>query len=326
MSLTNEIRALALQLGFSAVGFAPARALAQDGEALARWLATGFQGEMGWMARDPERRWRPDRVLPGARSVVVVALNYYAPDATPAPAGATGRVARYAWGRDYHAVIEPRLEQLAAFVRARGGPSTACRAMVDHGPALEKAWAREAGLGFIGKNTLLITERDGSWVFLGLLLTTLTLEPDVAQTSQCGGCRRCLDACPTGALVAPYQLDARRCIAYLTIEHRGPIPDDLAPRLGDWVFGCDICQNVCPYNAHPTATSEPAFDPHQGVGARLDLAAVLALESDAAFQGAFGGTPLLRPKRPGLIRNARNAASNERASAAVGGGSGAADA
>jgi epoxyqueuosine reductase len=169
---------------------------------------------------------------------------------------------------------------------------------------LEKAYAREAGLGFIGKNTLLITEEFGSYVFLSVILTTLRLEPGQSQTSQCGSCRLCLEACPTGALTAPFVLDARRCISYLTIENKGEIPEALRPQIGNWVFGCDICQEVCPYNAKPKTTPLNEFSPDQGAGPWMDLTELLNMKTDEAFKVRFAGTPLLRPKRWGLARNA----------------------
>ncbi|HEY5595614.1 MAG TPA: tRNA epoxyqueuosine(34) reductase QueG [Nitrospiria bacterium] len=304
-SLTRRITDRALALGFDAVGIAAADFLEQDDHALTRWLAGGRQAGMAYMAREPRRRSRPQEVLPGAKSVIVLAMNYAQGDhPDPPPSFVTGRVSRYAWGKDYHFIIEERLSQLEAFIRDTAGPGTDCRSYVDHGPVLEKAFARQAGIGFIGKNTLLITEEFGSWVFLSVILTTLELEPGRSQTSHCGSCRLCLDACPTGALIAPYQLDANRCISYLTIESKGEIPDELKRPLNGWVFGCDICQEVCPYNAHPKPTAVKAFQPDQGAGPWLDLERVTALDSDEEFRAAFKDTPLLRPKRAGLQRNA----------------------
>ena len=310
-SLSNLIIDHARALGFDAVGIALADGLGQDDHALTRWLAEGRHGGMAYMAREPHRRSRPQEVLPGAKSVIVLAMNYAPADpdrgaARRAPTPKTmGRISRYAWGKDYHAVIENRLSQLEALIRDAAGPGTGCRSYVDHGPILEKAFARNAGIGFIGKNTLLITEEFGSWVFLSVILTTLELPPGLAQTSQCGSCRLCLDACPTGALIAPYQLDATRCISYLTVENKGEIPDDFKSKLNGWVFGCDICQEVCPYNAHPKPTRVKEFHSDHGAGPRLDLERVMALDSDEAFRAAFRDTPLLRPKRAGLQRNAK---------------------
>jgi epoxyqueuosine reductase len=309
-SLTQKIFEQARALGFDAVGIAAADCLEQDDHALSQWLAHGRHAGMSYMAREPHRRSRPQVVLPGARSVIVLAMNYsqeIPSDAGGKTAGRTpmmGRVSRYAWGRDYHLVIEDRLIQLEAFIRDMAGAGTDCRSYVDHGPVLEKAFARQAGIGFVGKNTLLITEAFGSWVFLSVILTTLELEPGPARTSECGSCRACLDACPTGALVAPYQLDANRCISYLTIENKAEIPEELKSRLNGWVFGCDICQEVCPYNARSKPTAIKEFRPEEGVGPWLDLEKAAAIKSDEEFRAAFKGTPLLRPKLAGLQRNA----------------------
>jgi epoxyqueuosine reductase len=311
MGLTEKIIDHARALGFDAVGIAPAGDLNEDDHALSRWLAMGRHGNMGYMAREPRRRSRPQSVLPGAKSVIVLAVNY-APERPSESEGekarqaaTKGRVSRYAWGRDYHAVIEERLAQLDAFIREAGGPGTGCRSYVDHGPVLEKAFARQAGIGFIGKNTLLITEEFGSWVFLAVVLTTLELEPGSPRTSECGNCRACIDACPTGALVAPYQLDANRCISYLTIENKTDIPAVFKKALNGWVFGCDICQEVCPYNSHPKPAEVKEFHPDRGAGPWLDLEEVVAIRSDEEFRAAFTDTPLLRPKRAGLQRNAK---------------------
>jgi len=311
MNLTGKIIDHARTLGFDAVGIAPAKDLSEDDHALSRWLTMGRHALMGYMARDPWRRSRPQSVLPGAKSVIVLAVNYaqeMPPESDEGRArrvAPKGRVSRYAWGRDYHAVIEARLARLDAFIREAGGPGTGCRGYVDHGPVLEKAFARQAGIGFIGKNTLLITEEFGSWVFLAVILTTVELEPGSPRISECGSCRACIDACPTGALVDPYQLDASRCISYLTIENKTDIPEAMKKALNGWVFGCDICQEVCPYNSHPKPTGVEEFHADRGAGPWLALEDVSAIRSDEEFRAAFQGTPLLRPKRTGLQRNAK---------------------
>ncbi len=333
--LASKIIDQAQALGFDAVGIAAADFLEQDDHALTQWLAEGRHGAMAYMAREPHRRSRPQEVLRGAKSVIVLAMNYAPadpdrgaarrilagdrfeigpPQVQICPLPVVGRVSRYACGKDYHAVIENRLTQLEAFIRNTAGPEAEVRSYVDHGPVLEKAFARNAGIGFIGKNTLLITEAFGSWVFLSVILTTLELEPGPAQTSRCGSCRLCLDACPTGALTAPYQLDANRCISYLTIENKMEIPDELKPRLNGWVFGCDICQEVCPYNAHPKPTRVKEFHSDHGAGPWLDLERVMALDSDEVFRAAFRDSPLLRPKRAGLQRNAKALLENRKES------------
>ncbi len=313
MSLTAALNEQARALGFDAVGITSAELPEQYGRYLERWLARGYHGEMGYMARAPQRRSHPQIVLPGARSVISLAINYYPGDHGPPPHDGCGKVARYGWGQDYHDLIEQKLDALAEWLRARA-PEAQIRRYVDHGPVLERAVAQEAGLGFIGKNTMLITETFGSWVFLAELITTLELEPDRPQTSQCGSCRLCLDACPTGAIVAPYELNATRCISYLTIELKGEIPKSRRSGIGDWFFGCDICQEVCPYNQPPIITTEPAL--LEGTGPWIDLKQMIGLQSDHEM-APMAGTPLTRPKRAGLVRNARVVSENQPTPAAT---------
>jgi epoxyqueuosine reductase len=301
VSLTSELKRQAHELGFDAVGVASAELPAHYGELLARWLGRGFHGEMAYMARAHQRRADPREVLPGARSIISLAINYYPGDHGPPPDDHSGRIARYAWGRDYHPLIEQKLAELADWLRART-PEAQVRGYVDYGPVLERAVAQEAGIGFIGKNTMLITDACGSWVFLAELITTLELEADRPQTSRCGSCRLCLDACPTGAIVAPYELDATRCISYLTIELKREFSPSERTKTGDWLFGCDVCQDICPYNAPPTLSNESWF--HTGVGPWLDAEQTASLRHDAGM-APFVSTPLTRPKPAGLARNAR---------------------
>ena len=306
LTLTRKILQKALSLGFSSAGVAPAHSLDQDEKALEDWLAAGKHGGMSYMAREPHRRSHPQVILPEARSLLVLAMNYK-PSVSPQAISSkrSGRISRYAWGEDYHALIEDRLAHLETTIREVGGKEVVCRSYVDHGPVLEKAMARQAGIGFIGKNTLLITEKAGSWVFLAVILTSLELEPDQPRSSDCGSCSLCLDACPTGALTAPFQLDARRCISYLTIENKGEIPGEFKSQMNHWLFGCDICQEVCPYNEHTHATEISEFHPDYGAGPTLDLEEVMKLDSDKVFRAKFKKSPLLRAKRLGLQRNAR---------------------
>jgi epoxyqueuosine reductase len=218
-------------------------------------------------------------------------------------------VARYAWGRDYHKIIPPKLKALAETIIRLGGEGAACRTFVDTGPLVDRAVADRGGLGFVGKNTCVLTGRHGSFVFLSAILTTVELPPDPLATKDCGSCRACLEACPTDAFVAPRRLDATRCISYLTIEHRGSIPTELRPRMGTWIFGCDVCQDVCPWNrARPPAQHEE-LAPDRGAGPDLDLVELLALD-DESFRARFQGTPLTRAKRAGLLRNAAVALGN----------------
>ncbi len=315
MTLAARLMAQARELGFDLLGVLPAGPTLTAGRYRA-WLAEGYHGEMVYLAR-PEavaRRADPARILPGLRSVVALAANYCP---APLPAAlrddpARGIVARYAWGDDYHQVLLPRLGQLAAFVEAQTGGPVGWRAYVDSGPLLEREIAARAGLGFIGKNTHLIHPRLGSWLFLAELLLSVELPASggaLPTRPACGRCTRCLESCPTGALVAPYVLDARRCIAYLTIELKGPIPRELRPLLGRRIFGCDVCQEVCPWNrrfARPAAGA--VFRPRPPAMAPLFLE-LLALD-EMGFGQRFRGSPLARAKRRGLLRNVAVALGN----------------
>jgi epoxyqueuosine reductase len=299
-ALTEAVKARALALGFDLVAIGPADP-PQHGDSFARWVEAGHAGTMGYLERRGAERLDPRRVLPDARSVVCVALNYH----QGAPADPSwAPVARYAWGRDYHDLMTPRLEALARFIGEAAGERGKC--YVDTGPILERDLAARAGLGWVGKNTMLIHPTLGSWFFIGVLLTTAALQHGEALPDRCGSCRACLDACPTEAFVAPYVLDARRCIAYLTIEHRGEIEPALAEAMGPWQFGCDVCQDVCPWNRKAPVTREPGFLP---TAAYPGAAAVAAMD-DAAFARRFAGTPLTRPKAAGMRRNAEIALAN----------------
>lgn len=312
MTLEMLLKDRARELGFDPVGIAPAVRPAGF-EHLQEWLKQGMAGEMHYFARREEAYSDPARCLPSVRSVVMVGLNYHCPEpAAPAdePASPTGRVARYARGTaDYHDVLRDRLKKLADVLHEHR-PGCRTRAVVDTAPLLERDFARLAGLGWFGKNTMLINRRIGSWFFLGALLTDVELTPDEPhRTSHCGTCTRCLDACPTDAFTAPYVLDARRCISYLTIELRDdPIPLDLREGMGDWVFGCDICQEVCPWNRKAPTVALDEFQPQSDLNP-AGLEWLLCL-SDEAFESRFGQTPLSRPGRAGVLRNAAIAAGN----------------
>ena len=324
----GAVKAEARAAGFDLCGVATAAPFALEGRALAEWVAQGFHGEMTYMSRNALRSPSPAAVVPDVRSLVVVALYYG--DAVPAagPAhgaggtddaspetGPRGRMSRYAQGEDYHLVMEPRLRRLADFLLARG--ARVARYYVDTGPVIDRAAARRAGIGWFGKNTMIITERTyGSWVFLGEILTDLEIAPDAEAEGDCGRCRICLDACPTGAIVAPYTVDARRCISYLTIEHRGAIPRDLRPQIGEHIFGCDICQAVCPHNVRTAAARHPELAPRPETGARPDLIPLLNI-SEAEFRRRFRGSPVKRTKRRGLRRNVAVALGNAGDPAAV---------
>lgn len=310
IELTRRVKAAALELGFDDARVAPAKALTRDGEAFQRWLEKGRGGAMEYLADRPERRSDPELLLPGASSVLVLAAGYHGGkdsgrEGTPPPG--YGRVARYARGRDYHNVLGRLLKKLRKRLEGLAGRPVRSRSFVDAGPLLERAFAREAGLGFIGKHSLLIHRTLGSWAFLAAMVSDLPLVPDEQDGGNCGQCTLCLDACPTGAIVEPFVVDARQCLSYLTIEVKGPdFPEGSAESLHGWIFGCDVCQEVCPYNARelPAPRLEEAFSPGRGAGPALPLDEVQQLD-DEEYRARFQGTPLMRPKREGLARNAR---------------------
>ena len=296
LALTRTVKERALELGFDRVAVGDA-APPLHREAFARWLDAGYAGGMEYLGRGRAERLDPGRLLPGWRSVIAVALNYAPRDDDPAWRG----VARYARGRDYHEVIRPRLEALKDVLRSAGGPEVRSRASVDTSAVLERELAAAAGLGWIGKNSNLIAPGLGSYFFIGIVLTTAQLAPDSAPADRCGTCTACLDACPTGAFVGPYTLDARRCISYLTIEHRGEIEPSLHGAIGGWLFGCDVCQEVCPWNRH----APPARDGALLSGVPPDPPETLVDLTEDEFRERFRGSALKRARREGLARNAR---------------------
>jgi len=315
-TLTERVTALALAFGFDLAGVARAEP-GRHAAFLRDWLARGYCGEMGYLARNVDRREDPQRVLPGARSVIALGLVYDPGARPPETSGPAFRVARYAGGEDYHDVLIDRVRALEAALSPLAGRPVRTRGYVDTGPVLERAFAAEAGLGWIGKNTCLIHPRLGSYLFLGVVLTDLALAPTEPEPDHCGSCRACLDACPTDAFPEPYVLDATRCLSYTTIELRGPIPDALRAGQGDWGFGCDVCQEVCPWNQR--GRREVPADP-LGLRARLApreawrapaLAWVLELSLDT-WRAATRGTALRRTGYRGLVRNALIAAGNSR--------------
>jgi epoxyqueuosine reductase len=299
--LTRLIKQRAGESGFSLCGVCPAAPPA----GLARfdeWLAAGYAGQMHYLADRRDAYADPSSILDGARSVVMLAMNYRTAEASPPGAGA-GRVSRYAWGEaDYHDLMRDRLNRLADYLREQV-PAAKVRGVVDTAPLLEREFAQLAGLGWIGKNTLLINRQHGSWFFLAALLTDIELAYDVAhEADHCGTCRACLDACPTSAFPQPYVLDASRCISYLTIELREAVPRDLRGGMGEWLFGCDVCQDVCPWNSRAPQSREAVFEPRADSNP-IDLVGLFELD-DAAFRRRFRNTPLWRAKRRGLLRNA----------------------
>ncbi len=308
--LAAELKAEARRLGFALAGVCPAVS-PPGSERFDDWLAAGYAGEMHYLEDRAAAYTTPDSILDGARSLVMLGMVYRTVE--PAAVGAgQGRVSRYAWGTDYHQLIRERLDRLAEFFKTHR-PDAKVRGVVDTAPLLEGEFAQLAGLGWIGKNTLLLNKNLGSWFFLAALLTDIELPYDAPHAADyCGTCRACLDACPTGAFVAPYVLDARRCISYLTIELRGPIAPELRPAIGDWLFGCDVCQDVCPWNGRTAPTydsADPAFKPSDGRNP-VELAELFDLD-DEAFRRRFRHTPLWRAKRRGLLRNAAIVLANQ---------------
>lgn len=288
-SIRETLADLAPQLGFEAFGIASVAKLARK-EYFLNWLSTQQYGEMHWLAREPERRVDPALVLEEARSLIVVGMNYFQPQSEE-----RGKIATYALGNDYHAVMEEKLKKLAVILEEAGGRQ---KCYVDTGPVMEKNWAELAGLGWQGKSTMLIHPRLGTWLFLGCILTTLELEPDSPGQNRCGTCTRCMAACPTNAIIAPYQLDARRCIAYLTIEHQGFIPEEFRQAIGDRLYGCDDCLTACPWNRWAQKTREAAFQPLP----RYELREMLSW-TEETFRQHFRHSPIKRLK---LLRWKRN--------------------
>ncbi len=318
----SEVKAIvkraAEEAGFDLAGIAPAVDAAEL-KHFSEWIAAGHAGEMKYMeARDDRgdlKRASLARVAPWARSVVVCAINYNTtyPYSTQVHHSGSGWISRYAWSReDYHDAVLRRLKQvesaLQQAVPAGQQPTLTTRSYVDTGPMVERVYAKYAGVGWIGKNTCVINQKKGSWLFLGVILTSLELAPDTPAPDRCGTCTRCIEACPTNAILAPHQLDSNKCISYLTIEKRGSIPEDLRPGMGRHVFGCDVCQDVCPWNRKAPASTAPEFEPRPGlVNPALSWLAEMSVEE---FRATFRGSPIRRAKRSGLRRNSAIAMGN----------------
>ena len=304
------VKLAAENAGFDAIGIAPA-ADAPELKCFPKWIAAGNAGEMKYLeGRDEQgelKRSSLGRVAPWAKSVVVCAINYNTPNpySTQVHDPARGWISRYAWSReDYHDAVLRRLKQVETALRQAfaGDRELTTRSYVDTGPVVERVFAKYAGVGWIGKNTCLINQKKGSWLFLGVILTSLDLVPDLPAADRCGTCTRCIEACPTDAILAPYELDSRKCISYLTIEKRGSIPEDIRAGIGQHVFGCDICQDVCPWNRKAPASKAPEFDPRPGlVNPDLKWLAEMSAEE---FREVFRGSPIRRTKRSGIRRNA----------------------
>ena len=307
---TNEtaIRAAAAQLGFGACGFASVEAAWPAAARLAEFVDAGRHGTMDWMERTAERRAHPRAMWPDARSAIVLGLNY-GPDRDPLEglkARSRAAISVYAQGDDYHELIKKRLKRLASWIQARFGGEV--KVFVDTAPLMEKPLAEAAGIGWQGKHTNLVSREFGSWLFLGAILTTLALEPDAAGEDSCGSCRACLDICPTGAFPAPYQLDARACLSYLTIEHAGPIPERYRTALGNRIYGCDDCLAVCPWNKFARESREAAL--HARAALQSPPLADLAALDDAAFRALFSRSPVKRIGRARFVRNVLYAIGN----------------
>jgi len=304
-SLSSLIRNEAERLGFSRIGIAAVSKLPRE-DYFHKWLKDGLHGEMRYLERQAQRRCDPGLVLTQARSLLVLAANYCT-EHEPADGSLKGRISRYAWGRDYHIGIKSRLERLLGFIQSRE-PSTEGISYVDTGPVMEKVWAAQTTIGWMGKHTNVISRTMGSWFFIGVILLNIELEYDRPERDYCGKCDRCIKACPTGAIIAPYVLDARRCISYLTIELRDSIPRSLRPLIGNRIFGCDDCQEVCPWNRFAAASADREFF-QNGETLMSDLVSIARLTA-GEFKHRFKDSPVLRATRDGLVRNAVTALGN----------------
>jgi epoxyqueuosine reductase len=302
VTATDIVKAYALELGFDLVGIASAEPFAETEEITLQRVRDGLMDGLPWYHEARViRGCRPHEVLLGARSIIAVAMSYMAED-TDQDDAIRGKVGRYAWGHDYHKVMEHRLRVFVQGLPERLSQTIQAKIYVDTGPMLDRAVAERAGIGWYGKNTNILTRSHGSWVFLGQVVTDLELEPDKPSKKTCGQCTLCIDECPTGAITAPYVIDNTKCISYLTIECRGSIPRNLRPLVGDWVFGCDICQDVCPVNRKAQPTREPAFQTGEHGFNSLELLPLLTMTEDE-FRERFRNSPIRRAKLAGMLRN-----------------------
>jgi epoxyqueuosine reductase len=300
-SYTNLIKSQAIELGFSKVGVARAEVLTDEGRRLQEWLGREYHASMKWMEREMEKRVDPCLVFPQAKSVVCVAMNYHSPG-QHSDNPERGKISRYAWGDDYHLIMTERLEKLLSFITSEI-PEVTGKLYVDTGPVMDKVWAVRSGIGWMGKHTNVITREYSSWVFIGEILLDVELDYDEPIADLCGMCTACIDACPTKAIIQPYVVDSNKCISYLTIEHREVLPKNLLPKFHRWVFGCDICQDVCPWNRFQKETKESAFYPRQeNIAPKLTELADMSQEK---FSRWFRRSSIKRAKRVGLARNAK---------------------
>ncbi len=311
----NRLKELAKLAGFDICGITTPDRLPESEKQFAKWVDKSYHGSMNWITKNQQRRFDPKELLENVKSVIILGLNYYHPNSESVPKG-KGLVSRYARGKDYHKVIRKKTESLLYRIDKECSGDYQHKWWVDYGPFLERPYAEKAGLGYIGKNGMLITKQFGSWVFLSEILTTIEIEPDRPtdlEHGKCGTCTLCIDTCPTDAIISPRVVDSNKCISYLTIERPETIPDELASKFGAMVFGCDICQDVCPHNlSRQMLTTHKDFDYKSGVGEFLDLQEVLSLKDRDAFLKLTAGTPLTRPKEEGLKRNAKIALNNEK--------------
>ncbi len=316
MALTRQVKALAKSCGFHLAGVTSADDFAETERVIIERVQAGLLDGLPWYSEARARRGcKPTTLLPQARSIISLGLSYNVPSPpVPQDGALRGRISRYAWGRDYHNVFEGKVKAYTMLLADAGAKET--KFYVDYGPMPDRAVAHRAGLGWFGKNTNLLTAGLGSWIFLAEVLTDLPLVPDKPLKKSCGRCTACIPACPTNAITAPYVVDNRRCISYHTIENRGPIPLEMRPLMGDWVFGCDICQDVCPVNERAQPTGDGAFAPRDAEAAWPDLAGLLTL-NDAEFERRFRGSAVRRAKRTGIQRNACVALGNLRDARAV---------
>jgi epoxyqueuosine reductase len=300
-SYSNRIKSHAIELGFSKVGIAQAESLTEEGVRLREWLAKGYHGTMQWMEREKEKRVDPCFIFPQVKSIVCVAMNYYSAE-QHSDNPEIGKISRYAWGDDYHSIMTERLEELLSFIKSVI-PEVAGKLYVDTGPMMDKVWAVRSGIGWMGKHSNVITREYSSWVFLGEILLDVELDYDEAIMDLCGTCTACIDACPTKAIIQPYVVDSNKCISYLTIEQRDALPKNLLPKFHQWVYGCDICQDVCPWNRFQKETKETAFYPRQeNIAPKLTELAEMSQEE---FSRRFRRSAIKRTKRNGLVRNAK---------------------
>ncbi|MBA3335583.1 MAG: tRNA epoxyqueuosine(34) reductase QueG [Acidobacteria bacterium] len=302
-SLTLKIKQKAFEIGIHEIGIVRAEPLERESEHFKEWLVKNFHASMQWMEREPEKRSDPKLIFPNAKSVIVVALNYYTPHEHE-ESTEKGKVSRYAWGDDYHDVLKEKLRELFSFIKTIDETADG-KICVDTAPIMDKAWAVRAGLGWLGKHSNVITKEYGSWVFLGEILLNLELEYDTEIVEDhCGTCTKCLDACPTNAIVAPYVINSEKCLSYATIELRSAeLPEQISNNLNGWLYGCDICQNVCPWNRFEKPTEETRFEPRTG-NVSPNLSEILALSTED-YVVKFRRSPMKRTKLSGLQRNAQ---------------------